>query len=113
MVAHFWLEEFGGMAWSGLMVAAGILGVGVRTLCGIRRAKVPGAVKVWLKVKLEAPPVEKLPSSARTSWKPASSLVQVTVSPTAMVTVCGWNAKSAPTTTWWVAAPAGSAPAAT
>ena len=25
MVAHFWIEQFGGMAWSGLMVAAGIL----------------------------------------------------------------------------------------
>ena len=25
MVAHFWIEEYGGMAWSGLMVLAGVL----------------------------------------------------------------------------------------
>jgi hypothetical protein len=46
MVAHFWLEEFGGMAWSGMMVALGILYVGVRTMCGLRRAPVPGAIKL-------------------------------------------------------------------
>jgi hypothetical protein len=46
MVAHFWLEEFGGMAWSGLMTAAGILQVGVRTMRGIRRAPIPAAVKL-------------------------------------------------------------------
>jgi hypothetical protein len=46
MVAHFWLEEFGGMAWSGVMMATGILGVGVRTLRGLRGAAVPGALKL-------------------------------------------------------------------
>jgi hypothetical protein len=46
MVAHFWLEEFGGMAWSGLMAALGIFQVGIRTMRGLRRAPVPFAVKL-------------------------------------------------------------------
>jgi hypothetical protein len=46
MVSHFWIEEFGGMAWSGLMVAAGILHVGGRVLRGLRRAPIHGAVKL-------------------------------------------------------------------
>ena len=29
MVAHFWLQEYGGMAWSAITVGAGILAVGV------------------------------------------------------------------------------------
>jgi hypothetical protein len=45
MVAHFWIEEFGGMAWSGMMVAAGILHVGWRVISGMRRAPIPGAIK--------------------------------------------------------------------
>jgi hypothetical protein len=48
MVAHFWIEEFGGMAWSGIMVASGILLVGLRTLARLRRAPVPGAVKIHI-----------------------------------------------------------------
>lgn len=46
MVAHFWIEEFGGMAWSGMMVAAGILYVGSRVVRGLRRAPIHGAVKL-------------------------------------------------------------------
>jgi hypothetical protein len=46
MVAHFWLEEFGGMAWSSLTVALGILIVGLRTLGALRRARVSGAVRL-------------------------------------------------------------------
>jgi hypothetical protein len=50
MVAHFWIEEFGGMAWSGLMVAAGILLVGWRTLRQLRHAKVHAAVKLHIRL---------------------------------------------------------------
>jgi hypothetical protein len=46
MVAHFWIEQFGGMAWSGLMVAAGILHVGGRVMRSLRRAPIHGAVKL-------------------------------------------------------------------
>jgi hypothetical protein len=50
MVAHFWLEEFGGMAWSGVMVSIGILQVGIRTSRGLWCAPIPLAIKlhVWL-----------------------------------------------------------------
>lgn len=44
MVAHFWIEEYGGMAWSAATVALGILIVGVRALGALRRSPVPGAV---------------------------------------------------------------------
>ena len=46
MVAHFWIGEFGGMAWSGVMVALGILHVGGRVVRGLRRAPIHGAVKL-------------------------------------------------------------------
>jgi hypothetical protein len=46
MVAHFWIEQFSGMAWSGLMVVAAILQVGGRVLRGLRRAPIHGAVKL-------------------------------------------------------------------
>lgn len=45
MVAHFWIERFSGMAWSGAMVALGILYVGWRVIRGMWRAPIPPAVK--------------------------------------------------------------------
>ena len=50
MVAHFWIEEFGGMAWSGLMVAAGILLVGARVVRQLRRAPIHPAVKLHIRL---------------------------------------------------------------
>jgi hypothetical protein len=41
MVAHFLIDEFGGMAWSALMVGVGIVPVAVRTIGALRRAQVP------------------------------------------------------------------------
>jgi len=46
MVAHFWLEESGGMAWSGLMAAAAILHVGWRVVPRVLRAPIQGGVKL-------------------------------------------------------------------
>jgi hypothetical protein len=48
MVAHFHLEEYGGMAWSAGMVAAGILHVAVRALAGLRSAPIQRAVKLHI-----------------------------------------------------------------
>lgn len=45
MVAHFWIEEFGGMAWSAAMVTGGVLHVVGRIAAGLPRARVPAAVK--------------------------------------------------------------------
>jgi hypothetical protein len=50
MVAHFWIEEFGGMAWSGAMVACGIVLVGYRALGALRVAPVPPAVKLHIRL---------------------------------------------------------------
>jgi hypothetical protein len=50
MVGHFWIESFSGMAWSGLMVALGILYVGARVVRGIRRAPIPTPVKLHLRL---------------------------------------------------------------
>ena len=44
MVAHFWIEDYSGMAWSACVVAAGILVVGVRVTVRIAAAKLPRAV---------------------------------------------------------------------
>jgi hypothetical protein len=44
MVAHFWIETYGGMAWSAATVALGILSVGARVLRALRRARVAAAV---------------------------------------------------------------------
>ena len=44
MVAHFWIEEYSGMAWSASTAALGIVGVGVRVIGGLRRSPVPRAV---------------------------------------------------------------------
>ena len=44
MVAHFWLAEYGGMAWSAATVGAGILVAGVRVVYGLRSAELPRAI---------------------------------------------------------------------
>lgn len=46
MVVHFWIEEFNGMAWSGLMVGGALLHVGCRIVPRIRGAGVPAAAKL-------------------------------------------------------------------
>jgi hypothetical protein len=48
MVAHFWIAEFGGMAWSAAMAALGILHVVARVAFAMRRAKVADGVKLHL-----------------------------------------------------------------
>lgn len=48
MVAHFWLAEFSGMAWSAVTAAAGVLHVVVRLVWNLRDARVPGGVKLHL-----------------------------------------------------------------
>ena len=48
MVAHFWIEEFGGMAWSAATVTAGALHVVSRVLTGLRRSSVPAGVKLHI-----------------------------------------------------------------
>lgn len=50
MVAHFWIEEFGGMAWSGLPVAAGILHVGGRVVRQLRHAPIHAAIKLHIRL---------------------------------------------------------------
>jgi hypothetical protein len=44
MVAHFWIAEYGGMAWSAATVTSGILIVAGRILPALTRARVPAAV---------------------------------------------------------------------
>jgi cbb3-type cytochrome oxidase subunit 1 len=44
MVAHFWIEEYGGMAWSALAVGAGIVLVGSHVARRLRRAPLPRAI---------------------------------------------------------------------
>jgi hypothetical protein len=48
MVAHFWIAEFGGMAWSAITAAAGIAYVVIRLMWNLRRARAPGGVKLHL-----------------------------------------------------------------
>jgi hypothetical protein len=48
MVAHFWLAEFSGMAWSAATAAAGIAYVVVRAALAVRVARVPGGVKLHI-----------------------------------------------------------------
>jgi hypothetical protein len=48
MVAHFWIGEFGGMAWSAATAAMGILHVVTRIALTMRRAKVAPGVKLHL-----------------------------------------------------------------
>jgi hypothetical protein len=44
MVAHFWLQEYGGMAWSAITVGAGIITVGVHVARRLRHASLPRAI---------------------------------------------------------------------
>jgi hypothetical protein len=48
MVAHFWLEEFSGMAWSAATAAAGVAHVVGRLVWSLPGARVPGGVKLHL-----------------------------------------------------------------
>ncbi len=48
MVAHFWIQEYGGMAWSAGTVAVALLCMTIRMACAIRQAAVERAVKVHL-----------------------------------------------------------------
>lgn len=48
MVSHFWLEEYGGMAWSAVTVAAGILVVGVHVARRLRHASLPRAISAHI-----------------------------------------------------------------
>jgi len=48
MVAHFWIGEFGGMAWSAVTAALGMLHVVMRVGLAMRRAKVASGVKLHL-----------------------------------------------------------------
>ena len=48
MAAHFWIAEFGGMAWSALTAAAGIAYVMARLASNVHRAKAPGGIKLHL-----------------------------------------------------------------
>lgn len=46
MIAHFWIAEFGGMAWSAATVTCGILYVASRVVGGLTQASLPAAVKL-------------------------------------------------------------------
>lgn len=46
MVAHFWIGEYSGMAWSAVLVAAAVLHVAVRAWLGLRASPVPWPVKL-------------------------------------------------------------------
>jgi hypothetical protein len=46
MVGHFWIQEFGGMAWSAGTVAAGVIYMTVRIVANVRGAAIPGAIKL-------------------------------------------------------------------
>jgi hypothetical protein len=48
MVAHFWLEEYGGMAWSALTVGAGILTAGIHVIRRLRHSPLPAAVSAHI-----------------------------------------------------------------
>jgi len=48
MVAHFWIQEYGGMAWSAATVGAGIVLAGFGIVGGLRRAALPAAVTLHI-----------------------------------------------------------------
>jgi len=48
MVAHFWIQEFGGMAWSAATVTLGIVYVASRIVRGLETAHIPVAVKLHI-----------------------------------------------------------------
>lgn len=45
MVAHFWIAEYGGMAWSAATVTTGILIAASRIVPALARARVPAAIR--------------------------------------------------------------------
>lgn len=45
MIAHFWIAEYGGVAWSAATAVAGILCAGVRVLAAIRRSPIAWSIK--------------------------------------------------------------------
>jgi hypothetical protein len=48
MVAHFWLAEYGGMAWSAATVGAGIMAAGASIVRRLRGAAIPLAVSAHI-----------------------------------------------------------------
>jgi hypothetical protein len=48
MVSHFWIAEFGGMAWSAATAAIGVLYVAARCALRMRFGKVPNGVKLHI-----------------------------------------------------------------
>lgn len=48
MVAHFWMQEYGGMAWSAITVGTGILIVGAHVAWRLRGASLPSAVSAHI-----------------------------------------------------------------
>ena len=48
MVTHFWIQEYGGMAWSAATVGTGILVVGVQVVRRLRQAPLPRAVRAHI-----------------------------------------------------------------
>jgi hypothetical protein len=48
MVAHFWLDEYGGMAWSAVTAGAGILAAGVSIVGQLPGASLPRAVSAHI-----------------------------------------------------------------
>jgi hypothetical protein len=48
MVAHFWIQELNGMAWSAATATSGILFVVARLVGGLRTAPIPGGVKLHI-----------------------------------------------------------------
>jgi hypothetical protein len=48
MVAHFWIQEYGGMAWSAITIATGIVLVGVHVAWRLRQASLPRAISAHI-----------------------------------------------------------------
>jgi hypothetical protein len=48
MVAHFWIQEYGGMAWSAATAACGVLYVAGRMARAVRRAAIQPGVKLHI-----------------------------------------------------------------
>jgi hypothetical protein len=48
MVGHFWIQQYGGMAWSAATIAAGVLYMTVRIVGNVLRAKIQTAVKLHI-----------------------------------------------------------------
>jgi hypothetical protein len=48
MVAHFWIQEYGGMAWSAALAAAAVLYVSARIIGALRRSTMPPASRLHI-----------------------------------------------------------------